>query len=149
MLFDKSDYQINQLLGRTRESTGGRLVWDKILGSELQLQYTYRKIDIGSERSGEFLGLSSHDRNLLDRTGDYQEGTVLYRFKLGEKHRLIPEFRLGYDNRDGDSMANTAYEFALTYSYLGDPITLVLNGYVGYADYDKKNPDYVAGEGPH
>ena len=57
----------------SRESTGKHLVWDKILSSNLQLQYSYRKIDIGSEKSGEFLGLSSHDRNLLDRNGDYQE----------------------------------------------------------------------------
>jgi hypothetical protein len=126
----------------TRDSTGARLVWDQILGSGFQLQYTYRKIDISSEKSGEFLGLDSADRNRLDRNGDIHQGTVLYRFKFGKEHRLTPEFIIGYDDRDGDARTNNNYGAQLTYSYLGDPIILILNGYYSYADYDKKNPIY-------
>jgi len=124
----------------TRDSTGARLVWDRIFGSGFQLQYTYRNIDISSEKSGEFLGLDSGDRRRLDRNGDVHEGTLLYRFKFGEAHRLTPEFIMGYDDRDGDARTNTSYGAQLTYSYLGDPISLILNGSYSYADYDKKNP---------
>jgi hypothetical protein len=126
----------------SRDSTGARLVWDQILGSGFQLQYTYRNIDISSEKSGEFLGLDSGDRRRLDRNGDIHQGTVLYRFKFGEKHRLTPEFIFGYDDRDGDARTNNNYGIQLTYSYLGDPISLILNGLYSYADYDKKNPIY-------
>jgi hypothetical protein len=124
----------------SRSSTGGRLVWDRILGSGFQLQYTYRSIDLGSEKSGRFLGLNSSDRGRLDREGSSHSGTLLYRFKLGERHRLTPEFILGYDDRDGEARKNVSYGGQLTYSYLGDPVTLILNGYYSYADYDKKNP---------
>ena len=54
----------------TRRSNGGRLVWDRIFNSNFQLQYTYRKIDLGNEKSGEFLDLSSSQRDRLDREGD-------------------------------------------------------------------------------
>jgi hypothetical protein len=124
------------------DSAGARLVWDQILGSGLQLQYTYRKIDIGSEKSGEFLGLVSSDRRRLDRNGDIHRGSLLYRFKFGQQQRLTPEFTFGYDDRDGGARTNNNYGAQLTYSYLGDPMSLVLNGYYSYADYEKSNPIY-------
>ena len=31
---------------------------------------------------------------------------------------------------------------AVTYAYFGDPIALTLNGLIGKADYDKRNPIY-------
>ena len=39
-------------------------------------------------------------------------------------------------------MANTGVDLKLNYTYFGDPVTLVLNGSVGQADYDKSNPIY-------
>jgi hypothetical protein len=45
-----------------------------------------------------------------------------------------------YEDLDGEAMANTGVDVQLTYLYDGDPITLVLNGYVGQADFDKSNP---------
>jgi hypothetical protein len=126
----------------SRSSTGARLIWDQILGSAFQVQYTYRKVDISSEKSGEFLGLDSHDRRLLRRDGDVHQGSVLYRFKLDQKNRLTPEFNLGYDDRKGDARTNTNVGAQVTYSYLGDPIRLILNGSYTYADFDKKNPIY-------
>jgi hypothetical protein len=53
-----------------RNSLGGRLVWDKMFGIPLQVQYTYRNIDIDDEKSGEFPGLVDYKRDLLDRNGD-------------------------------------------------------------------------------
>jgi hypothetical protein len=126
----------------TRTSAGARLVWDQIFGSAFQAQYTYRNVDISNEKSGQFLGLSSSARDRLKRDGDLHEATVLYRFKLGEAHRLTPELILGYEDRDGDARTNTSIGTQITYSYLGDPITLVVNGSYSYADYDKRNPIY-------
>jgi hypothetical protein len=51
-------YVTNFKRSRTdRTSNGFRVAWDRIFGSELQLQYSYRKIDIDDERSGTFLGI--------------------------------------------------------------------------------------------
>jgi hypothetical protein len=101
----------------SRTSNGGRLTWDRILGSRLQLQYTYRKIDISSEKSGDFLGLSSLTKSFLERDGDRHIGEVAYRFNFAKKHTLAPAFIYTNDDRDGDAMKSDAYDFQLIYAY--------------------------------
>jgi hypothetical protein len=39
-------------------------------------------------------------------------------------------------------MANDTVDFQLTYIYRGDPFTLTANAFIGWADYDKRNPIY-------
>jgi hypothetical protein len=139
----KDPYVVNQNRSDTkRKSTGFRLVWDRIFETDLQLQYTYRHIDISSEKSGDFLGLTAGERDRLKRDGDNHALEILYRFTLAEKHRLTPAFIYTYDDRDGDAMKNSIYDFQFTYGYDSDPITLILNAFIGWADYDKKNPIY-------
>lgn len=121
---------------------GGRLVWDRIFGSQLQLQYTYRNIDLDDEKSGEFLGLIRSKRDLLDRNGDRHIGEIFYRFDFAQRHRLTPTVIYTRNSLDGDAMASNAYEFQLTYAYLGDPITFTVNGLFGQEDYDEENPIY-------
>jgi hypothetical protein len=125
-----------------RTSNGLRLAWDRIGGSQLQLQYTYRKIDISSEKSGDFLGLNSAEKNRLKRDGDRHIGEAVYRFRFGKKHTLNPAFIYSYNDRDGDAMKNDAYDFQLTYGYKGDTFTFTGNASIGWADYDDKNPIY-------
>jgi hypothetical protein len=125
-----------------RDSYGARLVWDRILGSQLQLQYTYRNIDIDDERSGEFLGLSAANRKLLERDGDRHVAEALYRFNFAQKHWLAPAVIYAVDDLDGDAMANDTVDLQLTYVYRGDPITFTANAFIGWADYDKRNPIY-------
>jgi hypothetical protein len=139
----KDPYVVDKNRNETsRTSNGGRLVWDRVFGSQLQLQYTYRKIDISSEKSGEFLGISSGAQDRLDRDGDRHAGEVLYRFNFAERHRLSPAFTFTRDDRDGGAMASDAYNFQLTYGYIADPFVITLNGLIGMADYDKRNPIY-------
>jgi len=125
-----------------RKNMGAQFTWDKMFGSNLELEYSIRKIDIGSEKSGEFLGLSDSNQDRLDRNGVVHKVSAAYQFQLGEKHRLTPEIALSYDDLDGEAMANTGVDLKLNYSYFGDPITLVLNATVGAAEYDKSNPIY-------
>ena len=125
-----------------RTSNGMRLAWDRIGGSHLQLQYTYRKIDVSKEKSGDFLGLTSAEKNLLERDGDRHVGEVVYRFRFAEKHTLNPAFIYSYNDRDGDAMKNDAYDFQLTYGYNGDTFKFTGNAFIGWADYDDKNPIY-------
>ncbi|MCP3869355.1 MAG: DUF2860 domain-containing protein, partial [Gammaproteobacteria bacterium] len=67
----KDPYLVGQDRDDTkRKSNGGRLTWDRILGSKLQLRYTYRKIDIDSEKSGDSIpSLTDSGRDRLDRNG--------------------------------------------------------------------------------
>lgn len=124
-----------------RTSNGVRLTWDRIFGSGFQARYTYRKIDIDSEKSGESLGyLTNSERNRLDRDGDRHIAEALYRFRLAEKHTLAPTIIYTDDDRDGGAMASEAWDFQLTYAYLGNPVAFTGNVFFGKADYDKKNP---------
>jgi opacity protein-like surface antigen len=125
-----------------RKNMGAQFTWDKMFGSNLELEYSIRKIDIGSEKSGEFLGLSNSDQDRLDRNGVVHQVSAAYQFTFAEKHRLTPEIALSYADLDGEAMANTGVDLKLNYTYLGDPVTLVLNGSIGQADYDKSNPIY-------
>ena len=125
-----------------RDITGAQLVWGNIFGSDLELTYTFRSIDIDDEKSGVFLGLNSAQRSLLERDGDQHSIEALYLFKFEGDHRLAPSFRFLVDDRDGDARANDQYTFKLTYSYMGDPLTVIANVSIGKADYDKTNPIY-------
>jgi hypothetical protein len=126
-----------------RTSTGFRVAWDRIFGSELELQYSYRKIDVEDEYSGYFSGLNPVQIGLLDRNGDAQRAEVLYRFFFdGKKHVIIPSVTYFNYDLDGDAMSNDGFDFQLSYGYNGDVISLVVNGFIGYADYDKRNPIY-------
>jgi hypothetical protein len=141
----KDPYVTNQNRDDTdRKNMGAQFTWDKMFGSNLELEYSIRKIDIGSEKSGQspILALSNSDQDRLDRNGVVHKVSAAYQFKLGEKHRLTPEIALSYDDLDGEAMANTGLDLKLNYTYFGDPITLVLNGSVGAAEYDKSNPIY-------
>lgn len=124
-----------------RDTTGAKLAWGRIFGSDLEVEYTYRNIDINKERSGAFLGLSEADRDLLKRDGDIHEFEVLYNVRLGEKSMLTPSFAYQIDDRDGAARNNDEYRVQLTYAYLGgDPVSFVVNGMLGQADYDERNP---------
>jgi hypothetical protein len=126
----------------SRQNIGAQLAWDKIFGSNLELEYSLRKVDIGSEKSGEFLGLTDSEQDRLDRNGSVHSLSAAYGFKFGGNQKLTPKITLSYEDLDGEAMANTGVDLQLTYVYDGDPITLVLNGFVGQADFDKSNPIY-------
>ena len=126
----------------SRRNVGAKLVWDKVFGSGLELEYAIRSIDIGSEKSGDFLGLTGSRKDRLDRNGTTHQAAAGYALKFGGKHTLTPQVAFFYEDLDGQAMANTGVDLMLTYLYAGDPVTLVFNGYVGQADFDKSNPIY-------
>jgi hypothetical protein len=124
----------------SRQNIGGQLTWDRVFGSNLELEYSARKVDIGSEKSGEFLGLTNSQQDRLDRNGTVHQASAGYGFKFFGNQKLTPQITLFYEDLDGEAMANTGVDLKLTYLFDGDPLSLVLNGYVGQADYDKSNP---------
>ena len=135
--------------GTDRTINGVRLSYDYILGSDLSFQYTYRNIDIDDERSGEDLVsqglLTPSEADRLDRNGNKHDAEVLYRFvsqRGASKHAFIPSFKYSYLDLDGSAMKHNYFQFNLNYRYDVEKFAFVLNGYYGYADYDKRNPIY-------
>ena len=135
--------------GTDRNVNGVRLSYDNILGSDLSFQYTYRNLDIDSERSGRRLVrdglLTSSEKDRLDRNGDRHDVEVLYRFiseSGGSKHTFLPSFRYSYFDLDGSAMTYDYFLFNLNYRYDVQKLAFSVNGYYGYADYDKRNPIY-------
>jgi hypothetical protein len=131
--------------GTDRNINGVRLSYDNILSTDLSFQYTYRNIDIDDEESGSALGLTGSQRDRLDRNGDQHDVEFLYRYALeegGNKHTLIPSFKYSRFDLDGDAMSNNFFMFRLNYRYDVAKFAFVVNGYYGYADYDKSNPIY-------
>jgi hypothetical protein len=70
---------------------------------------------------------------------------VLYRFVSesgGSKHTFLPSFRYSYFDLDGSAMTYDYFLFNLNYRYDVEKFAISVNGYYGYADYDKRNPIY-------
>jgi hypothetical protein len=129
--------------GTDRNINGVRLSYDKILSTDLSFQYTYRNIDIDKERSG--LAELGAPSGRLVRDGDQHDIEFLYRFALedgGMKHTFIPSLKYSRFDLDGTAMSNNFFLFRLNYRYDVEQFAISVNGYYGYADYDKSNPIY-------
>jgi hypothetical protein len=128
-----------------RTSSGLRLGYDKILGSDFEIQFTWRSIGLDDELSGlTQLGLPADQAKLLNREGDSYEFEVIYpfRFKQG-KHILAPAFSYRRLDLDGEAMANDHYQGQVTYAYIGETFSFTGNLILGIADADKTNPIYL------
>jgi len=127
-----------------RKSSGLRLGYDKILGSDFEIQFTWRRIDLDDEHSGlTQIGLPSDQANLLDRQGDSYQIEVIYPFRFDQgKHNLAPAVTYTRLDLDGDAMANDRYQGQLTYLYIGDIFNIAVNVVLALADYDETNPIY-------
>ncbi len=126
-----------------KTSNGIRLTWDKIMGSRFQIETTFRDTEIDKERSGISIGsLTSAERDMLRREGDFFKSEVLYRFKLNETQWLVPAFIFRKEDLDGDAMSSDTFDFQLTYLYTKDRVSLIVNGMIGTSENDKQNPIY-------
>ena len=133
--------------GTDRNVNGVRLSYDDILGSDFSFKYTYRNLDIDSERSGRQLVrdgvITGSEKDRLDRNGDRHDVEVLYRFISeggGSKHTFLPSFRYSYFDLDGSAMTYDYFLFNLNYRYDVQKFAFSVNGFYGYADYDRRNP---------
>jgi len=140
-------YVVNARRSKTdRTSAGILLAWERMFNSNFELDYTYRNIDIDDERSGDALvaagSLTGSQQDRLKRKGDSHQLRGAYFFEIGEKHLVSPTLIFNYNDLDGDAMKNYLTDFQLTYAYFGPKFGLSMTGFIGYANYDKKNPIY-------
>jgi hypothetical protein len=143
----KDPYVVDDRRKKTdRTSRGIRLAWERMFNSNFEVDYIYRNIDIDKERSGDALVnaglLDASKKDRLEREGDIHQLIGAYWFEIGKNQLLSPQLIFDYQDLDGDAMKNFKTDFQLTYAYTGPKFTLGLNGFIGYADYDKKNPIY-------
>lgn len=120
--------------------TGARLVWDRVLGTGLQVRGSFRERDLDDERSGEDLGLTEPERDLLDRNGDIFQLEFSYRIPVAARHHLRPRIRFIDRDLDGDAMAQDGVAVGLAHEYAGNGF--VWQGDVSYAqlESDGRNP---------
>jgi hypothetical protein len=128
-----------------RDSNGMRLQWDRVMGSALELTFSWRDIAIEKERSGQGVTSVPCDvdcQDLLRRDGDQYSFDVSYLFKLGEGSRqlLRPMVRYRIDDREGDAIGGDSYRLQLSYVFLGQGYTVASNAIFGGSSEDARNP---------
>lgn len=124
-----------------RDSTGGRLTWDKIFGTQFELKVQKRKIEINDERSGRALGLGNAQRALLDREGDVYRSELGYMFNIDNgTHMIRPSIAYIDRDLDGDAMAQDGYEGAVSYLYRNGDITWANTLSYSSLEAGKENP---------
>ena len=124
-----------------RRAQGGRLGWERVLGSPLYLQYTFRHVSIDEERSGTLLGLSADGRRLLARGGNVHQGEIRWPFSVAAGHQLTPAFSYTREDLRGAASSANTYEFKLRYAFGGaGPIALQLEGAIGRSVHDRDDP---------
>jgi hypothetical protein len=133
-----------------RTNKGGRLFWQQIGSSGLELSYTASEVDIDKERSGDSLDfLTPAERKLLDRNGDVYTYEAMYEFKAdGNRHLITPGLIYVDQDRDGDAMSYDETGVNINYIYQhSEKWSYVFNA--GYADlsYDESNPIYGEKDG--
>ncbi|MCP3852143.1 MAG: DUF2860 domain-containing protein [Gammaproteobacteria bacterium] len=136
-------YLTNQKRSKTdRESNGLRLEWDKIAGTDLGVQYTYRNIELDDELSGQALGLSASNVDLLDREGKVHNLQLHYRFDMGNGHFLQPKITYIERDLDGSAMSSDEWGLGITHLYNSEQYSFITNLDWSDADFDKSNPIY-------
>ena len=132
-----------------RDSAGLRLQWDRVLGTALELTFSYRDISIDTERSGEGVTSVACDatcQDLLRRDGDQFHFDASYLFRLGEgrRHLVRPMVRYTVDDRDGEAISGDAYRLQLSYIFLGQGYSVASNLAYGSSSHDARNPIFGA-----
>jgi hypothetical protein len=135
-------YQLDVKRGDTdSDSGGGIFTWDKLFGSQFEVEATFRDRNVDDEDSGLALGLTQPERDLLDRNGDVNRFEVGYMFELeGGKHALRPYAAYVDYDLDGDAMSQDGFEVGLGYDYTASGAVWMNEIYYSSLDGDKDNP---------
>ncbi|GAA4498600.1 DUF2860 family protein [Pseudaeromonas paramecii] len=124
-----------------RTSRGVRLGWDGIAGSAFDASYTYRKIELDDERSGQSISsLSPAERASLNRNGSSQAVDLAYNWLLSPGRVLRPSLTYSVKDADGDAMDYSRLTGQLSYSVRTPQYSLISNLFAGTLRYDEANP---------
>ena len=126
-------------------STGARITWDKIFGSQFEVKLSTREKDIDDENSGQWLvdqgEITAAETKLLDREGDIMRADLGYMIIIDDgTHIIRPSVAYIDRDLDGDAMAQDGYEVALSYAYQTQGFRWVNNVLFQSLEGDKENP---------
>ena len=129
-----------------RDSTGLRLQWDRVLGTALELTFSYRDIAIDTERSGE--GVTSVDlRCGLPGTAAARRRPVSSSMRptcSGSARAGVTSCGRWSATRSTTARATrsaaTRYRLQLSYVFLGQGYTVASNVAYGSSSQDARNP---------
>jgi hypothetical protein len=120
---------------------GLRIEWQHIGQTNLGIQYDFRTNAI-SEKSGEFLGLSDVERELIDRNGYGQRIKLSYFKEFTEPHTIISSITYKHINTKGKAKKGYGIGADVSYGYKKNRITSATNVGVGFRKYAFENPIY-------
>jgi len=111
-------------------SSGVRLAWDKIWGSNFNASITSREIEVDDEQS----------IAALDRNGKINAMQLSYQWQIAPGHTLEPAFIYREADLDGKAQSYESNGLQLTYATRGSQWSFVSNLYVGATEYEAANP---------
>ncbi|TNF34737.1 MAG: DUF2860 domain-containing protein [Gammaproteobacteria bacterium] len=141
----KDPYVIGVSRSTTKQNASGyRISWDKVFGTNLELTYTQRELEIDEEWSGlTQLGVPFAAYQTLQREGTVKSLEAAYVFRLGDTMTLVPSIRAVDRDLDGKAMANDGYTLLVTHTWAGDQWELLSNISWGNYEYDGINPLFL------
>ena len=124
-----------------RSGEGLRIGYDRILGTPLETEFTWRKLYVDTEKSGETHALTPLQQDLLDRNGRMFSGKFTYPISIQQKrHMIIPTLEYQRYDLDGEAMAYDHYSILVSYVLNGTMFNVITNLSYALADFDEENP---------
>ncbi|MFP4294584.1 MAG: DUF2860 family protein [Halothiobacillaceae bacterium] len=130
---------------KTRASNRGlRLGWSDIGGSRWSLDYTFLRHVVDREHSGQFLGLSGADQDLLQRDANRHELTLDYHWRIGRSLVLRPAMRYERIQAKGRAERADVLRPQLNLLWRDRSHQWSLTAYARFSRFDAKNPVFNA-----
>ena len=123
-----------------RTSAGAQIGLANILGTKFEASLTARSVEVDEERSGESLGLSEAERELLVRDGDSVRLELLYIWRVNDRNILVPSLNLGTYDADGAAYSRDGVGMQVTHAYHQGRLRVVSNLALRQTSFDEKNP---------
>ncbi len=131
------------------DTSGVRILWEGVLGTNLELRASSREIELDSEESGSalladpMLGFTPDDVALLDRNGDINSFDVRYLMGSKESHGFLLQGTFIERDLDGEAMAYDGAQLSASHLWnMGRGNRLVTNLTYGEFEHDEENPIY-------
>ena len=129
-----------------RKSSGLRLAWEKIAGSQFGGNYTFRSIDVDNERNGESAVsqniITATEQQQLQRSGKQHRIEVKYGIPISQSSLFTPSMQYLIRDFDGKAQSGETTSLQLNYTHFAQPYTLILNSFYGIRKNDVENPIY-------
>jgi len=143
-----------------RTSAGLGLKWEKIFGSNFEVDVRARKMEFSNDINGQALnsqsgggtgtvdadaGEGAHfiddaGQKLLEREGLMTSAELLYTWHVAKSNLIIPSIKFISSDRDGDARDYSETSVKLGHLFFNQKWLIASNVFIGEARFDKENP---------